>query len=131
MSNDFGLWDVIVSMFWFMLLLAWIWLIISILSDIFRDRDLSGAAKAAWTLLLIFLPWLGAVLYLIVRGNSMNERTVRAAEANEVRMRAYAQESAGAASVSDELRKLAELRDSGLITQADYELAKAKVLAPV
>jgi hypothetical protein len=131
MSDDFGLWDVIVSMFWFMLLLAWIWLIISILSDIFRDRDLSGAAKAAWTLLLIFLPWLGAVLYLIVRGSSMNERTVRAAEDNEVRMRTYAQESAGTTSVADELRKLAELRDSGLITEADYALAKAKVLAPV
>jgi hypothetical protein len=131
MSDDFGLWDVVVSMFWFMLLLAWIWLIISILSDIFRDSDLSGGAKAAWTLLLIFLPWLGAVLYLIVRGNSMNERTVRAAEDNEVRMRTYAQESAGTTSVADELRKLADLRDSGLITEADYELAKAKVLAPV
>jgi hypothetical protein len=131
MSDDFGLWDIVVSMFWFMLLLAWIWLIISILSDIFRDSDLSGGAKAAWTLLLIFLPWLGAVLYLIVRGNSMNERTVRAAEDNEVRMRTYAQESAGTTSVADELRKLADLRDSGLITEADYELAKAKVLAPV
>ena len=75
--EDFGLWDVIVSTFWFMLLLAWIWLIISILGDIFRDRELSGGGKAMWTVFLIFLPWIGAVIYLIARGGSMNERTGR------------------------------------------------------
>lgn len=129
MSDDFSLWDVIVSMFWFMLLFAWIWLIITILSDIFRDRELSGGAKALWTLFLIFLPWLGALIYLAVRGNSMNERTTRAAEANEARMRAYVQDAAGTTSVADELRKLAELRDNGTITAADYEQAKAKALS--
>jgi Phospholipase_D-nuclease N-terminal/Short C-terminal domain len=129
MSDDFGLWDVIVSMFWFMLLFAWIWLLISILSDIFRDRELNGGAKALWTLFLIFVPWLGALVYLIVRGNSMNERSVRAADANEARMRAYVQDAAGTTSVADELRKLAELRDSGVISAADYELAKAKALS--
>jgi hypothetical protein len=117
-------------MFWFMLLVAWISLFFRIIGDIFRDRELSGGAKALWTVLLIFLPWLGALLYLIVRGNSMNERSIRAAQDSEASFRAYVQDAAGGATSSaDELRKLAELRDSGVITAADYELAKAKVLA--
>ena len=127
--QDFGLWDVIVSTFWFMLLLAWIWLIISILSDIFRDHELSGWGKAWWTLLLIFLPWLGALIYLIARGGSMNERTARAAQANEERMRAYVQEAAGTKSMADQLRELEELRDGGVITGAEYEQARVKVLS--
>jgi hypothetical protein len=127
--EDFGLWDVIVSTFWFMLLLAWIWLIISILGDIFRDRELSGGGKAMWTVFLIFLPWVGAVIYLIARGSSMNERTVQAAQANEERMRAYVKEAAGTKSVADQLTELAELRDNGVITGAEYDRARVKVLS--
>ena len=127
--EDFGLWDVIVSTFWFMLLLAWIWLIISILGDIFRDRELSGGGKAMWTVFLIFLPWIGAVIYLIARGGSMNERTVQAAQANEERMRAYVKEAAGTKSVADQLTELAELRDNGVITGAEYDRARVKVLS--
>ena len=127
--EDFGLWDVIVSTFWFMLLLAWIWLIISILGDIFRDRELSGGGKAMWTVFLIFLPWVGAVIYLIARGGSMNERTVQAAQANEERMRAYVKEAAGTKSVADQLTELAELRDNGVITGAEYDRARVKVLS--
>ena len=81
MDDDFGLWDVILSMFWFMLLIAWIWLLISILGDIFRDRTLGGGAKALWVVFLIFLPWLGALIYLIARGGSMHERAEEAASA--------------------------------------------------
>ncbi len=129
MSDDFGLWDVFLSMFWFMLLVTWIWMIIAIFGDIFRDRELSGGAKALWTLFLIFIPWLGALTYLIVRGNSMNQRHVKAAEESQASFRAYVQDAAGTTSPADELRKLAELRDSGAITAADFEQAKAKVLA--
>jgi Phospholipase_D-nuclease N-terminal/Short C-terminal domain len=128
MDDDFGLWELIVSMFWFMLLVCWIWLLIAIITDIFRDRSLHGAGKALWTLLIVFLPWLGALLYLIVRGNSMNERTRQVALDNQAAMRAYISESAGT-SVSEELRGLAELRDSGVLTPAEYEQAKAKALA--
>ena len=129
MSDDFSLWDVIVSTFWFMLLLAWIWLFIAILSDIFRDRSLSGGGKALWTLFLVFLPWLGALMYLIARGGSMHERQAKLADENDARMRAYVQDAAGTTSTAEELRKLAELRDSGVITPADYEQAKAKALS--
>ena len=130
MDDSFGLWEVLVSTFWFMLLFAWIWLLIAILSDIFRDHELSGGAKALWTLFLIFLPWLGALIYLIARGKSMNERNVRAAKEHDAQVRAYVQEAAGTTmSTADELRKLSELRDSGAISSEDYEKAKAKVLA--
>jgi hypothetical protein len=128
--DDFSLWDLMISMFWFMLLVAWIWLLISILGDIFRDRELSGGAKAMWVLFLVFLPWLGALIYLIVRGNSMNERTRQAMEEAEKRQRAYIQDAAGStASVADQIRDLSALRDSGHISDAEYEQAKSKILA--
>jgi len=129
MSDDFSLWDVMVSTFWFMLLFAWIWLFIAILSDIFRDHGLGGGGKALWVLFLVFLPWLGALVYLIARGGSMHERQAKRVEENDARMRAYVQDAAGTTSTAEELRKLAELRDSGVITAADYDQAKAKALA--
>jgi hypothetical protein len=129
MSDDFGLWDVFLSMFWFMLLISWIWMIIAIFGDIFRDRELSGGAKAMWTFFLIIFPWVGALAYLIARGGSMNERNAQAARDNEATMRAYVRDAAGSPSAADELAKLAQLRENGTITAEDYELAKAKVLA--
>lgn len=127
--DDFSLWDVLVSMFWFMLLFAWIWLLISILSDIFRDRELGGGAKAMWTLFLIFLPWLGALVYLIARGDSMNKRHRQAAEEQAAQFKAYVQDAAGTPSTAEELKKLSELRDAGAITPAEFDQAKAKLLA--
>jgi ABC-type Fe3+ transport system permease subunit len=129
MSDSFGLWDVIVSTFWFMVLVAWIVLVFRVIADIFRDRDLSGGAKAFWCLFIIFVPWLGVLVYLIARGDSMNRRSIEAAQAQQQQFRSYVQETAGGASTADELGKLAQLRDSGTITPADYEQAKAKILA--
>ena len=125
-----SLWDVMVSIFWFFVLFAWIWLMISILSDIFRDQELSGWGKAGWTLFLIALPWLGALTYLIVRGRSMNERTRAQAERNEQAMRQYVQQVAAPSPVStaDELTKLADLRDRGALSVEDYERAKTQLL---
>jgi phospholipase D-like protein/putative oligomerization/nucleic acid binding protein len=126
-----SLWDVMVSMFWFFVLFAWIWLLITILGDIFRDHELSGWGKAAWTLFLIVVPWLGALVYLIVRGRSMNERARAQVQRNEERSRQYIQEVAASNTVStaDELAKLADLRDRGAISDVDYEQAKSKVLS--
>lgn len=129
MSDDFGLGEVIVSMFWFMLLIAWIWLLITILADIFSDHELSGVAKALWTLFLIVIPWVGALAYLIARGRSMNDRSRRRAERAESDFRSYVRDAAGGTSPASELSKLAELRANGAISADDYETAKAKVLA--
>jgi hypothetical protein len=130
MDPTFSLGDVIISVFWFMLLFAWIWLLIAIISDIFRDHQLSGWGKAGWTFFLIVIPWLGALVYLIARGSPMNERAMERARQQDQAVREYVRQSAGPASVStaDELSKLADLRDRGVISPADYEQAKAKVL---
>jgi len=129
--DDFGLWDVMVSVFWFMLLFAWFALLFRIIGDVFRDDELSGWGKAGWCIFLILLPWLGVLVYLIARGGSMNERAIKDAQAADARMRAYVQDAAGTggSSVSSELRDLAALRDAGTISPAEYEAAKAKVLA--
>jgi hypothetical protein len=130
--DDFGLWDVFVSLFWFMLLVAWISLLFRIIGDIFRDDDLSGAMKALWTLLILVLPWLGVLIYLIARGGSMHERAIQDAQAADERMRAYVRDVAGSGGggggVPAELAELAALRDAGTISPDDYEKAKAKVL---
>jgi hypothetical protein len=126
MSDDFGFWDVIVSIFWFTILLAWISLLVHILIDIFRDDTLGGGMKAVWTIFIVLIPWLGALVYLISRGDSMNKRNREAAMA---RMEMYGAQRPAAPQVSEELQRLAELRDSGVLTPAEYDQAKAKVLA--
>ena len=124
-----NLWDVIVSIFWFMLLVAWIWLMIAIISDVFRDDEMSGGAKALWCIFIVLLPWLGVLVYLIARGGSMRDRAMREQARNEQQFRSYVREvSASGTGVSDELAKLAQMRDAGTISPQDYELAKQKVL---
>ena len=130
--DDFGLWDVFVSIFWFMILFAWIFLLFRIITDIFRDDELGGWGKALWTIFIVLLPWLGTLVYLIARGGSMHERAMKDAQEADARMRAYVQEAASsgsASSVSAELRELGALRDAGTISPEEYEQAKAKVLA--
>ena len=126
MEDDFGLWELFASMFWFMLLVCWIWLLMAMIGDILRDSTLRGAAKAAWVLLIVFVPWLGAIVYLFIRGDAMNERAQRALR--EVSGRSSGQEPTSS-NVSDALRELSELRDRGAITPEEYDRAKAKVLA--
>ena len=126
MEDDFGLWELFASMFWFMLLVFWIWLLMAMIGDILRDSTLRGAAKAAWVLLIVFVPWLGAIVYLFVRGDAMNERAQRALR--EVSGRPSGHEPTSS-NVSDALRELSELRDRGAITPEEYDRAKAKVLA--
>jgi hypothetical protein len=125
-----SLWDVVVSIFWFMLLVSWIWLLIAILGDIFGDHDLSGGSKALWALFLVVVPWVGALSYLVVRGESMNDRARARSQQNEKAFAQYVQQTAasGSPSTADELGKLAALRDRGAITPEDYEQAKAKAL---
>ena len=132
--DDFSLWDVFISLFWFMLLVAWISLVFRIITDVFRDERLSGAMKAFWTFFIIVLPWLGVLVYLIARGGSMNRRAIEDARVADERMRAYVRDVAGTGSgaggsrVTAELDDLAALRDAGTISADDYEKAKVKVL---
>jgi uncharacterized membrane protein YcjF (UPF0283 family) len=126
-----SLWDVLVSIFWFMILFAWISLFVQIMSDLFRDPETSGWGKAAWTVILIALPWIGCLTYLIVRGRSMSDRARQRAERNEEDVRRYVQAVAAPTgeSTASELTKLVDLRDRGAISAEEYDRAKAQVLS--
>ena len=123
--------DLLWTMFWFFLFIAWIWLLVVILTDVFRDRDLSGWGKAGWTLFVFILPMLGVLIYLIVRGDRMSERSERRAMGWDQQTSDYVSAPAidSGASKADELDKLARLRSSGTITEEEFQAQKAKLLA--
>lgn len=109
----------------------WIWILIWVFIDIFRSRDLSGWAKALWFLFVLLIPLIGVLVYLIARGGSMHERAVQDAQQQDAQFRSYAQETAASApaSTADQLAKLADLRDRGVISAEEFEREKARVLA--
>jgi ABC-type multidrug transport system fused ATPase/permease subunit len=120
--------DLFFAMLWFFLFVAWIWLLISIYADIFRSDDLGGGGKTLWVLFVLFLPFLGVLIYLIARGGSMQERSVQQAAASEQAAQQYIREVAATPSSADELAKLAQLREQGLLTPEEFEAQKAKLL---
>ena len=108
----------------------WFWLLIVIFSDIFRSRDLSGWAKALWVIFVIILPFLGIFVYLIARGGKMHERAAAQAAQQQEAFDAAVKQAAGTGTGStDQLAKLAELKGQGVITDAEFEAQKAKILA--
>ena len=123
----------ILGAFWtiFMIFLwvIWFWILITIIIDIFRSHDLSGWAKALWFLFILVLPLIGVLVYLIARGGKMHEHEVRQAQRQEEQLRSYVQEAAGSQSSVDQLAKLADLRDRGVITAEEFDREKAKILA--
>ncbi len=122
--------DVLWSMLVFFLFLAWIWVLISVVADIFRSDDLNGWAKALWVIFVIIIPWLGVLVYLIARGDNMAQRNVNDAVAAEDARRSYIQQAAGtSASPADELAKLANLKESGVISDEEYATLRAKVIS--
>ncbi len=121
--------DVFWSMLVFFLFVAWIWVLIGVITDIFRSHDMGGFAKALWVIFVIIIPWLGVLAYLIARGDKMAERQMEAAAAQDRAARAYIQDAAGTTSTADELKKLADLKAAGHLTDAQYEAQKAKLLA--
>jgi len=121
--------DIFFTMLWFFLFFIWIWLLISIFGDIFRS-DKSGWGKAGWTIFVIILPLLGVLIYLISNGDQMAERSVKQATAAQAAQAEYIQSVAGSSSsTAEEIGKLAELRDSGALTDEEFAAQKAKLLA--
>lgn len=129
--DNYPLLDIFWTMLWFFLFIAWISLLISLMADIFRSKDLSGLAKALWMLLIIVTPLLGSLIYLIARGRGMAERSAKEHGRQEEAFRDYVREAApnSGSSIADELAKLADLRDAGTITADEFETQKAKLLA--
>jgi hypothetical protein len=130
LADDFGSGQVFLSFLWFFLFFIWIWLLIIVFGDIFRSPDLSGWGKALWTIFIILLPYLGVFVYLIARGKKMGEHAAQQAAAQEAQMRQYVQSVATTGGGSaDEIAKLADLRDKGVISEEEFQAAKAKALA--
>ncbi|HWO83562.1 MAG TPA: PLDc N-terminal domain-containing protein [Solirubrobacterales bacterium] len=126
---DISFGEGLLFIFEFFLLFAWIWILISIIGDLFRDHELSGVAKAVWVFFLVFLPFLGVLLYLIVRGNGMRDRTIKEQADAKKHFDEYVREQAGAGSSADELHKLSELKAKGDLSSEEFDQAKTKLLS--
>ena len=119
-------WTILEIFLW----VLWIWVLIYVFIDIFRSHDLSGWARALWFLFVLFIPLIGVLVYLIARGGSMQERAQQQAQQADRDARAYIKEAAGPpATPADQLTKLADLRERGVITADEFEREKAKILA--
>jgi putative oligomerization/nucleic acid binding protein/phospholipase D-like protein len=117
------------SLLWFVMFFIWIWILITVFADIFRSHDLSGWAKAIWVIFVIFIPYIGVFVYLIARGHKMAQHAQEAAAAQDAAARQYIQQAAGTAkSPADELHRLADLKDRGVIDEAEFQKLKAKVV---
>ena len=125
-------WDVLLWSFWFFIWIAALMVWFRCLFDLFRDRSLSGWGKAGWAVLLIFVPWLGALIYLIVRGRSMSERQMAEIAERQSQQEQYIKQVAGgsgAQSAADQIASAKALFDSGAISEAEFGALKAKALA--
>ncbi len=127
---SYPLLDVFLTMMWFFLWILWFYLLIRIVVDIFRSQDLGGWGKAGWLAFVILLPFLGVFGYLIARGGKMSDREVSQAQAQEEAFRSYVRQTAREdGSGADDLTKLADLHDRGVLSDAEFERSKEKLLS--
>ncbi|MFF8840953.1 SHOCT domain-containing protein [Streptomyces sp. NPDC015130] len=131
-TDDYPLLDLFWTMLWFFLWIMWLFLLFKIITDIFRDDELSGWGKAGWLILCLLLPFLGVLVYVIVRGTGMTQREMARARESEAAFQDYIRTSAstspGGGSAA-ELSRLAELKKRGALTEEEFQQAKAKLLA--
>ena len=128
LAEEWGTGQVLWSIIWFTLFFIWIWLLIIVFSDIFRSRDMGGFAKFLWVIFIIILPYLGVFVYLIARGHKMAEHAAADSARADVAARAYIRDAASS-SPSDELARLADLKDKGVIDEAEFNQLKSQVLS--
>jgi hypothetical protein len=130
-AADYPFMDVLWTMIIFFCWVVWIWMMIAILTDVFRRRDIGGWAKAAWTVFLIVLPFVGALVYLIAQHDGIAERNVKQAQVRQAEFDDYVRTVArnGGDGAAAEIEKGKQLLDSGAITQAEFEALKAKAIA--
>ena len=126
-SLSFG--ELLLLILEFFLLFAWIWILVTVIMDLFRDHKLSGIAKAVWVFFLVFLPFLGVLLYLGVRGSGMRDRALKEQADTKKHFDEYVRKQAHAGSPAEELHKLNELKEKGALSQTEFDQAKAKLLA--
>jgi len=127
MEDSIGFFDIVGSILWLFLMIAWFWVMIAVVADIFRSKDLNGFSKAIWIAFVILLPWLGVLAYLISRGDKMQEHNVEALNKMEAAQRDYVRSVANV-SAADELERLAALKDKGVLNDEEFAAQKAKIL---
>jgi hypothetical protein len=128
MAADYPFMDVLWSMIIFFFWVIWIWIVITVLIDVFRRHDIGGFAKALWVIFVVILPWLGVLVYLIAQHDEMRERSVKQAQAQRRQFDDYVRDTTGGGAAAD-VAKAKELLDAGAITQDEFEVLKAKALA--
>jgi hypothetical protein len=116
-------WSIIIFFFW----VIWIWIVITVLVDVFRRHDIGGFAKALWVIFVVIVPWLGVLIYLVVEHDGMRERSTKQAQAQKDQFDQYVREASGGS--ADEIAKAKQLLDQGAITQDEFNALKAKALA--
>ena len=132
LASDYPILDIFLTMLYFFLFFIWIWLLIVVFVDIFRSHDMSGVIKALWVIFIIIVPFLGVFVYLIARGGKMHERAAAEAAQQQKQFDTYIKKTAGAGGGTDtasQLSKLADLKSQGVLSDAEFEAQKAKVLA--
>jgi hypothetical protein len=125
---DFTFGQALLTVLEIFLFVAWFWILITVISDLFRDHETSGWAKAAWIFVLLIMPFLGTLIYLIARGGGMRDRAIHEQAEVQQRFDSYVRDTAGS-SPADQLHKLSDLKQRGDISDAEFEQAKAKLLA--
>jgi hypothetical protein len=128
LGSDYPLLDLFWTMLFVFVFVLWIFLVIQIFIDIFRSHDMSGWVKAFWVLFIIILPFLGVLVYVIARGGKMREHQIKDVENQQKAFDSYVRETTGA-TPADQLHKLADLKDRGVITDEEFNAQKAKILA--
>jgi ABC-type multidrug transport system fused ATPase/permease subunit len=130
-ASSYPILDAFLTMLYFFLFIIWIWLLITVFIDIFRSRDMGGGSKALWVIFVIILPFLGVFVYLLARGGKMQERAAVESAQQQKAFDSYVRQAAGTEGTdsASQLAKLADLKAQGVITDAEFQTQKAKVLA--
>ena len=131
LASSYPVLDAFLTILYFFMFFIWIWLLIVVFGDIFRSHDLGGMAKALWCILIIVIPYFGVFIYLIARGGKMHERSAQAAAEQQKAFDQYVRQAAGTPGedTASQLSKLADLKNQGVLTEAEFEAQKAKILA--
>ena len=130
LAYDYPILGLFWTMLWLFLWIAWLMLLFRVIIDIFRSKDMGGWGKALWAIFVVVLPFLGVFVYLIARGHTMADRDAEQAQAQRAAFDAYVRDAAGSkGGTADELSKLADLKSQGVISDAEFEQQKAKLLA--
>ena len=130
-ASSYPILDAFLTMLYFFLFIIWIWLLIMVFMDIFRSHDMGGGAKALWVIFVIIVPFLGVFVYLIARGGKMHERAATEAAQQQKAFDQYVRQTAGTdgSDTASQLSKLADLKAQGVLSDAEFEAQKAKLLA--